>query len=958
MSKNSNLLHLPASPLTLHIALATYPKNGITDYVNAIKEFYNNAEEDIRGNYAKRTDTDYCRYAPLVYHLFGSYDVACISLIDNHKFAQKLFSPDNGPQSPNIFQLITGICPEDQNRKLRDVFVTLRNDNGECIYRYVGICNLKLSNTFLIGNGQQFLSRVINLINNAIEANPKEPKVEFMLMQSFSWFEVSLVLFCNQSQRIADIIIDLREKKISDLFTENADNQQLKDFIKQSLGDSFYGESDKKKLLEHSHIFADTHSYFGVAFNQFTDENVSIANEFFTEIQWQVKPGHIGDLKKELEGLKDTDTPIFELNNPLFLTGKNDYFIKEKTSDTSTLNTSKKLFTLFTKPNNTIQQYIRGVKTQVQFMVDPKVLLPSNEAETGILNLQEKLQQLAVLPKEINEVRNNLKRLKVSREIKEKIVKIFYNYNNGIQDPVLFLYFLDFTALIHQLLKIVEEEAWILSELQLSTQASKKYNAKGVSNLEKIFQQYIDVFNEGHQNRILNCYLFEEIYDFDLDFNSSLQQLLTTCNSVVMEATVALQGDEKNKYKRGQVVQLNLGNTISNDISINYSIHHLTSPEFIFFTLDKEILNSLNKHDKKINALEKFIDGIALLNENNPISTWHREKKFIATYAILDSYRYITVCNYDFSLFEYWFWAYSFQNPSLYNSKGYFDEFHFHKELLRLIFVACLFRGSAYAERLKCPLPELASLWVRYFNISLKAVIELLKNKKYEGEEKFEYRSIAEAMKKLLFNTMFRDLDSEGAKAQDDDNGMVSISFTHEDISAVFNDNDQEVYSSEKILEQLQKHNIAFLQHKYRRSLLNEFFSKTKGGNIPLYSEVVKKYKIKGATYLYATMHAYLRTVYQLNLGSSTQPNTNFENGKMNVLRRNWQTGEPMKKFIQSDREKYLYSIDPLGGIFLTNAGKKEQFYKIRNNILQCLWDFGMVVKKDLICTYTTTNEK
>ena len=51
------------------------------------------------------------------------------------------------------------------------------------------------------------------------------------------------------------------------------------------------------------------------------------------------------------------------------------------------------------------------------------------------------------LPQKINDTEENinidtiLKTLKVSRQIRIKVLKIFSNYNNGILDPILFVYF-------------------------------------------------------------------------------------------------------------------------------------------------------------------------------------------------------------------------------------------------------------------------------------------------------------------------------------------------------------------------------------------------------------------------------------------------------------------------------------------------------------------------------------
>ncbi len=75
---------------------------------------------------------------------------------------------------------------------------------------------------------------------------------------------------------------------------------------------------------------------------------------------------------------------------------------------------------------------------------------------------------------------------------------------------------------------------------------------------------------------MMNCYHFEDITDFDLDINSSVQQLLSAYSTMSNELGNLFYPE----YKYGPIVQLHLNDTIANYISINYYTHHLTSPEF------------------------------------------------------------------------------------------------------------------------------------------------------------------------------------------------------------------------------------------------------------------------------------------------------------------------------------------------------------------------------------------
>lgn len=911
-------------PETLHIALATYPKGQSDKYIEDINDFYKSFRDEIKENYMSSNLTDDF-YSPMVYHVFGSYDVAFITLVDNHKFSQKLFFPKGKKLSPNAFQILTGLCPViNKDFSLKSAFSSNRNKTYFCA------CNLKLGNGFLIGNGQVFLNSVSLLIDKKIKEIKNTADVQncedYILIQSFSWFEISLLIFSDNIDDISTIINQLRESKIRELEVYFTEEGEFKDFLNNSLYRDFYVKENKKEELDNndiekfkeSHIFADSHSYFGIDYNKFKEKDVT--DELRTEIEFQVKPGHAKDLLNELGKLKGTNgSPIFKVNEPIFLTGKSDFLIQEIENDK--LSNNQILFRELRNPKSSIRKYIRGVKTRPLFKVPVDSFHTSGE--NGILNLPEYLKDLIIPENTIEQTDLSLKSLKVSRQIRQKIVKIFFNFNNGIQDTILFIYFLDFKIFMQKLIRVIEAES---NHLKESFNTTKNTQPKSVEELEEILRNYINVFEEAHHNRVLNCYLFEEIYDFDLDFNSSIQQLLSTYNTVVSEATNLYYTKKEElpsgeiiykKYQTGQVVQLNLKNTIANDISINYSVNHLTTPEFVFFTLDKEILNNASSHDDRFSGIIKNIEELVKNKGSNNLKNWLQTKKFLVDYYIIDVHRYITICNFDLSLFEYWFWSFNLQNPSLYNSKGLFDETHFHKELIRLIFQYAIFGKEKDIVNLKCPIPELQSYWERYFDITKREVLELVRT---VTNEKGEF--LSDLVKRYL---KISDIDLEVSIDKD----TKQIIFEHED---------NDVNNNDLLLLLKSIGNNDFRYGPNRRKVFREFYTKIvdkiDNGNVELYIEN----DCSPTAYLYAIMYSYLRFLKE-----------KYSNGKINILRRNWQTGKPMRRFIKENNANQLYNIDPMGGVFFIDSKKAEKFYQVRNGILQSLWHFSLIMKKRFI---------
>src|ERR1700753_674300 len=82
------------APETLHIALVSLPQHDVDKYADSlIKNFYNVYKRDITRYSSGKSKSEPHLYSPLKYYIFGNYDIALISLINNYKFAQKQISP-------------------------------------------------------------------------------------------------------------------------------------------------------------------------------------------------------------------------------------------------------------------------------------------------------------------------------------------------------------------------------------------------------------------------------------------------------------------------------------------------------------------------------------------------------------------------------------------------------------------------------------------------------------------------------------------------------------------------------------------------------------------------------------------------------------------------------------------------------------------------------------------------
>lgn len=855
-----------STPLTLHIALATYPKGQSKKYVQSIKKYYESFKEKAKNNYSDSDENSLKGlYSPMTFHIFGNFDIAFISLIDNYKFTQKIFFPESdGSESAfnvdtNSYQVLSGILPADS---LSTIEVTFDKCSRK---KYICICNLKLSNGFLVGNGQNYLKAVRETIEKQIKdfSTQSQIAIEHIFLQSFSWFEISILLFTDNAERIADIVGLIRAISLDKL-------NNYVDIIKNSL---YYIYEKNLEQLKKYGIFADSQSYLGVSFDQFTNSNFEPL-PFDTQIEWQVKPGRLPNLIKELERLKILD-PDRADKSVFSITGKSDYWMP--TNGSRSINhklfhhllNAEKLESQIEDKNRTteLRKYMRSYKTRT--LIPFNDLESSNELQTTHSTYNPFKNRLYFKPEEIKDIYNNLKALKISRHIRQKINKIYFNYNTGIQDPILCIYFNDFYYFLRHLQNIIKKEYERFIDSFTKWTESTGKQPKTVYEIEKILGGFVQAFEEGYHIRTLNCYQFEEIYDFDLDLNSSIQQLLTTYNTIVADiAEQLIDSSGKRGYGHPQIVQLNLQNTVSTNISINYNVYHLATPEFVFFTLIKEILNGVAKDQ---NPLYKTIQKISesFNNTDDPyIKELQSEELISPQHYAIDATQFKLVCNSDIALFEYWFWMYNFQITSMYSTKGSFDEHHFKKELFRIVFLVSIFEPD-YLDKLECPISEVASYWYRYFPDTKRAIRKFL-NEHNELE------------KTIVFN--------------------VSTQF----VSYIPSKND-----------------------------FNEFYDTYKSNVTEIH--IVYSNDLEKANLINKLMYAYLKYIYEKN------------NKKVALLRRNWEDGTPMREFIKTSTQQQLFLVDPLGGLFFTNIANEKEYYTIQNAMLQALWHFALLSKKDFL---------
>lgn len=854
---------------TLHIALANVPIKDELEFVKKIEQYYTEYSTNVSTNSNNSKHQEDNLFLGYKYYVMGNYDIAIVSKINSYDFAQRLFIPlgknkGANTESPTYtYQIVTGILKEKPNVKI--------DDNLYKKYKFLGICNFKLNNGFVVGNGTIFTDAVAEIFKLKLKEILND-KGDFIIMNSFSWFEFSILCYVNEPNLISTIISILRGLQIHELKKNKAYKSILQNSAKEIL-------NKNKETLGTKNIVSDTHSYFCINYDFMNDpESKKTEIELTTEIEWQIKPGHTSEFKRNLIDKLGT---IFKPDSDYLITGKTDLVVEE--NESKKLSNNIEIQQVFNKEmsekedGGKLINQISNIKTKVYLHYRP----------TGNKNSDSNscsFRKLLVNNIDLGEINSDLKSLKISKQCRANVLKMFYHYKNGINDPILSLYFFDFYYFIKNVLRNIEVYVKFLDnpyDNKIIHNVDDYENFNSVEEFEYKLSESFLVFERAFNVRMLNSYRYEDISDINLDFNSSIQQLLSMYNTLAFSVGEIFKTDRNNK-----IISVNYKSTVANVTSINYNVYDLLTPEFIFYSLPKEILNYHSAQSKDtnysqiLNELESEFEF--LISDFNQTSYSEYLHGFLEAEILDFKYLYIEAIRFFFSFncnkdcFVYWTWAYAFKTSSAYNITGSFRQRCFEIELIRIVFTLKLYEQGT--SDLKCPLPQLETYW----------------NKLYKRVEE-------------EISTFF----------------LGHSQFVNKMKSEI--DNRLETFLIEK--EIAKNTTIISLEEKLKED-----------------QKSINNFKIDNcvinADNLRLIMMQYLHFIYDNN--------KNNQNDYIHFLYRDWDTGEVINNYNDIDKKgtkteiDYYYRIDQTGGVFFPCSEKMKEYFLIRNKMLMSLWDFAM----------------
>lgn len=867
------------------------------------KNIFSGYKEDIEKN-GGAIDTDL--YKPVGYHLFGDCNMAVLSLIDDFAFPNRVLHTGHGYCSKSMdeqkytMQIVNGIhswiedATEVQTLKEQALSTFLRTENA---YPFIGIVSYKLNNGLLIGNGTgllELLKRKLILLKNEVSYS-----IELICIDCFSNDELAVVYFSTELSSISYFTNETRILKLCDLAEEgNKDAIELVDNIAGNslLFESLRGKSGEERLsiVKDAHIFSTSFSHLGYAMTlanclPATDEKMTF------QYQWDLKPGHYIDFKKEVVGDKLIfDTSVEERIMP-------GVDMVQLVVKDETYSDFRKKFDALGR-HKKIADYIRKQRINVIFS---KSGVKEATNEDSHPELMKRLSRCRFSHSDLVGLRTDLDACRVSKVLKERTLKMYGTFNDCITDLLFFNYFIELKGYlegirnrIHKYLDTVSDDT-------------------SLEDFHIWLNRMIRNFEQAYYNRFHHSSRMRNISDFNLEYNGGIQQLISaydTAYKTILKEWLGGESDNNCVYVSGY-------EKVSSDRdSLRINISHITYPELYAATVWKEAMNfywsaseyanpqGLNQVNVCQNKqLLSIADSIRMLKNKIlynkgyiPSSYVHNlmlnsTNELFIHYLMADIAVFKTGYMSDFNVFTFWYWHYFSQMSHFYTHEGEMQSEVFIKFLARWVFARHIKVGKQMdlQEDYVAFDPKLSELWHCYI-YEVSTFIEVL----LEELEKFDFLTHINAESVLMDFKHLGMKDFFGKELTPDDKLKIKEIFGQ--------------WNAE-----LSKQKTAFQE-----------------GKIIL----LDREKTTDFSFVRNLMYNYLQAISALNAPEKRKT--------IHVLERN-KKGEILQ------RNQYCSILsDPLGGMFIYDNSERDDYFRLRSVFYKSLWGAGLQMKKDCLLPY------
>lgn len=732
----------------------TFFKKEVVD--NLSGNYLSGFHKEMKGNTPDVVE-NYGMFKPVGFKMLGEHNVGFLMLIDDFAYPNRIFHPAHGLRNDEDeifdyeYQISTCIDTFENDTtspSLEDFFneVCVKSD-----FPFLCIGQLKINNGLLLGNGIDYTE----FVKKGIQKVAMEfPSLKIHVLDCLGSSELVIIAFSYNLSSIALFTHKIRSLRFESL------KDISKTMYKKIEGNSLlYGKNDmvmeQKEQIDYkafetgekfnigkSHLFAFAYSYLGYRIDMFDNLNKQLNSHYkfeeedkylniFLEFDWEVKPGHSEGIRK---GLKD----IIGLSPKDFLYIKNSSWVY---SLSYSYNEKEKFFFNVEQIKGLDKKLEHSRKLSIRVNVDD-----TNENSRFNDCFDEKLHpSLNIYLKKqrfekLNNIRRNLDLCHVSKVMRERVMKMYNNYNNCVKDPGFFISFLDLKGFLQTVNDRLEN--YILSDLR---------DRESLMDLHNWLNLCVASFEQAYFNRFHQSNRMREISDFNLEWNGGIQQLVSPFDFVWKSINRYLGKEDirfmyVSGYERVHV----------SPIALRINMFHLTYPELFVLSVWKEVFNrslpelyktevTIDSFDfeQKKEAMNLFklvkqyktsqYQGYLKVEIGQDVdfditSMVHRslyrdfDQEFYIS-LVADSMAFYIGYNGDIDLFVYYYWRFLFQTTYYYTQDGQLEPEVFLRMLCRILFVMSLeYKDKIEDLRLKPFDPTLGEYWINYFDETLTFV--------------------------------------------------------------------------------------------------------------------------------------------------------------------------------------------------------------------------------------------
>ncbi len=974
-------------------------------------------------------------YRPRAFYLFGNYDLAVISLIDDYTLTNRNFHPysyfisqknETREYSDKFnYQILTGTTPvlthdkrqlHEDDRLFDSKLIEMAKRTfvpgpDTKLFPFIGVTRLKLNNGLLVGTGAKFVSVVEMAIKTILKQDCDTDQLNFIISESFGWHELTIVFFSNSFHRISEAIFRIRELRLHDLenfakalFQEHIQDQSFdlyRAIVDNSLLQHFFDQDGQQESAEAAHVFVKTLTTFGFDFEFFnqielnkTEGSLTFPAGFHEPdltvddlelfIKWDIKPGHLLETIAHFKALNDPFDTI-EVTS-----GTTDFMYPGSNSGkdlASTLTIIKKLVDeSFRDQDKNIRQHIRKIDTTLKFKYQEADLaaITSKSDKRQQSFFSEKLIEFSFSLKVLRTIRNDLYRCNLSKILREKVLNMFVNYNDGIQDPLLYVYFIELRPFLEEVYQMIRELASGNSTLFTNE-----------SYIHTFLDSLVDTFDLAFKNRFHQSYRMDGVTDFNMEHNGGCQQIISALDGAYK--VISSVFGENNKPTSFVIVtgssgvdswyysmRINYFQIFQPSIFIAPAVKESVNHFFLKLEIDEDaddpnqlLFQSLQDTER---LLELIFSNLDLKQDLDLLREEYGEylDENMLQYFRSDVMTYVYAYNLDTELFRFWYWNYFMQMSAIYNLDGKVDEGIFLQFMMRYLLIIEFFDPNFWEHRngfldpAVIPNTQIAGLWMLHFERLRTFVRALL------ADEDNQLKDWLHMTVSVTFSLTLNDVVGiHHQRIEAEEREALIANFVTRGLKKLDEDTQSKQINARRQLEIRVRdlyRRVMQAEHEYginfskedqmaqdaviQRYLsvqqdVDEIKNKFFLGEIYAYNN---KFKDKMETnspsfYLQTLFYSYLKLLMEdvmdqrkntvLYRRKFDHP-TEEEAGRGKV-----HTFNEYDELVTNLNDGPLV-FDPMGGLFSAHMLTRRKYYQYRSTLIRSLWDMSLKIKKDM----------